>query len=125
MSRPLIHCPSCHRELYQLRRPQCVWCGVRLTEEEFRLVALPPGAPETPPPQPMPVMPPMGGTPWSGLGGWPFGGNPFSLIKRSVSPWERKLRIAGAALFVCVMLARLAEVGWNMWQMHHLMPPVH
>lgn len=125
MSRPMIHCPACGRELYQLRRPQCLWCGARLAEDEFQQVALPPGAPPTPLPQPMPPMPPTTGTPWFGRGGGLFEGNPFPLIKRSVSLRERKLRIIGAALFVCLMLARLAEIAWNMWQMHHLMPPVH
>ena len=123
MSRPMIHCPACGRELYQLRRPQCLWCGARLTDEEFRLVALPPGAPPPPLPQPMPMLPPTGGAPWAGRG--LFEGNPFPLIKRSVSPMERKLRIAGAALFVCVMLARLAEIAWDMWHTSHLMPPGH
>jgi hypothetical protein len=125
MSRPMIHCPACGRELYQLRRPQCLWCGARLTDEDFQQVALPPGASPTPLPQPIPLIPPTTGTPWFGRGRGLFEGNPFPLIKRSVSPWERKLRIAGAALFVCVMLARLAEIGWNMWRMHYLMPPVH
>ncbi len=125
MSRPMIHCPACGRELYGLRRPQCVWCGARLTEDQFQQVALPPGASLPPLPQPMTPMPPTMGTPWSGRGGGLFEGNPFPLIKRSISPWERKLRIAGAALFVCVMLARLIDVLWSLWRMHQLMPPVH
>ncbi len=125
MSRPMIHCPACGRELYQLRRPQCLWCGARLTEDQFQQVALPPGAPPPPLPQPMPPMPPTTGTPWFGRSGGPFEGNPFPLIKRSISPWERKLRIAGAALFVCVMLAHFLELLYSMWRMYQPMPPEH
>jgi len=125
MSRPMIHCPDCHRELYNLHRPQCLWCGARLKEEEFQQVAEAPGAPGPPPPLPMPVMPPLMGTPWSGPAGWFSEGNPFALIKRSVSPWERNLRIVGAGLFVCLMLARLVYFIWGMWRIHQLMPPVH
>jgi hypothetical protein len=123
MSRPMIHCPGCGRELYHLQHPHCLWCGARIAEDQFAQVAAPPGM-SPPPPQPLPMMPPPG-APLFGRGGGLFEGNPFPLIKRSVSPWERRLRIAGAALFVCLMLARLAEVAWNMWQMSHLMPPGH
>ena len=125
MSRPMIHCPDCHRELYNLHRPQCLWCGARLTDAEFEQVAQAPGAPLPPLPQPMPFIPPAMGTPWSGRGWGLFEGNPFALIKRSVSPWERKLRIVGAALFVCYMVARLAYFLWSVWRVHQLMPPVH
>ena len=123
MSRPMIRCPDCHRELYNLHRPQCLWCGARLTDAEFEQVAQSPGAPL--PPLPMPLMPPVMGTPWSGRGWGLFEGNPFALIKRSVSPWERKLRIAGAALFVCYMLAHLAYFAWSVCRVHQLMPPVY
>ena len=125
MSRPMIHCPTCGRELYQLRRPQCLWCGARLAEEEFAQVALPLGAAPPLLTQPMPLIPPTTGMSWSGRGWGLFEGNPFPLIKRSVSPTERKLRIAGAALFVCVMLARLIDALYSMWRMHQLMPPGH
>ena len=124
MSRPMIHCPACGRELYHLRRPECLWCGARLSTDEFQQVALPPGTP-LPLSQPMPPPPPILQTPWIGRGWAPFAVNPFPLIKRSVSPWERKLRITGAALFVCVLLARLAEIVYNVWRMHQLLPSVH
>jgi len=124
MSRSIIHCPLCHRELYNLHRPQCLWCGARLTEAEFEQVALPPGAPQAPLPQPMPMMPPMTGMPWSGRVWGLFEGNPFALIKQSVSPWERELRIVGAALFACLMLARLVYFVWDLWRMQHPMPPM-
>ncbi len=123
MSRPIIQCPRCGRELYQLRRPQCIWCGARLSEELFEQVALPHGTPPSPLPQPMPLMPPLSGTPQYGRGWGLFEGNPFSLIKRTVSPRERRLRIVGAALFVLVILARLGYISWSMWQVSHLMPP--
>lgn len=123
MSRPMIHCPDCHRELCNLHRPQCLWCGARLTEAEFEQVAQSPGAPL--PPLPMPIMPPVMGTPWFGSAWGRFNENPFLGIKRSVSPWERKLRIIGAAFFVCYMLAHLAYFTWSVWGVHRLMPPVH
>ena len=125
MSRPMIHCPDCHRELYNLHRPQCLWCGARIAEDEFQQVALPPGAPQAPLPQPVPMTPPMTGMSWSGRGWGLFEGNPFLLIKRSVSPLERKLRIVGAALFVCLMLARLIYLALDIWRMQHPMPPLH
>ena len=124
MSRPTILCPACGRELYHLRRPQCLWCGARLPADEFQQVALPPGTP-LPLSPPMPPPPPILQTPWIGRGWVPFDGNPFPLIKRSVSPWERRLRIAGAALFVRVMLARLAEIAYSVWRVHQMLPPVH
>ena len=71
------------------------------------------------------MMPPLMGSPWSGGSGWLSEGNPFMLIKRSVSPWERKLRIVGAGLFVCLMLARLGYFLWDVWRMHHGLPPMH
>ena len=123
MSRPMIHCPDCHRELYNLHRPQCLWCGARLTEAEFEQVAQSPGVPL--PPLPMPLMPPVMRTPWFGSAWGRINGNPFLGIKRSVSPWERKLRIIGDAFFVCYMLAHLAYFAWSVWGVHRLMPPVH
>ena len=125
MSRPIIHCPHCHRELYNLHRPQCLWCGACIAEDEFQQVALPLGAPQAPLPQPVPMTPPMTGMSWSGRGWGLFEGNPFLLIKRSVSPWERKLRIVGAALFVCVGLVHFAHGLYSMWVMQHLMSLVH
>ena len=71
------------------------------------------------------MTPPMTGMSWSGRGWGLFEGNPFPLIKRSVSPWERKLRIVGAALFVCLMLARLIYLALDIWRMQHPMPPLH
>lgn len=124
MSRPMIHCPDCHRELFNLHRPQCLWCGARLTQEQFQQVAEAPGAPGPPPPLPMSIMPPLMGTPWSGRSGWFSEGNPFALIKRSVSPWERKLRIVGAALCACLTLARLLYLLWDVWRMHQSLPPL-
>ena len=44
MSGPTIHCPECRRELFNLHRPQCLWCGARLTPEEFQQVAEAPPA---------------------------------------------------------------------------------
>ena len=125
MSRPTILCPGCGRELFHLYRPQCVWCGARLSQEQFEEIAAPPTAPSALSP-PMPFIPPTTGFSWfGGSSRGLFEGNPFPLIKRSVSPWEKKLRIAGAALFVAVMLARLAEIAWNMWNLSHRMPPLH
>ena len=107
MSRPMIHCPACRRELYQLRRLQCLWCGARLTNAEFQQVALPPGAP-LPPSPPMPLTPPLMGTPWFGRGGGLF------------------VRLGmGVAVYVIVTLAHLAERAWHLRQVSHLIPPVH
>jgi hypothetical protein len=127
MSRPTILCPGCGRELFHLNRPQCVWCGARLSQEQFEEVAAPPTAPSafSPPMPPIMMSPPTMGFSWFGGSRGLFEGNPFPLIKRSVSPWERKLRIAGAALFVCVTLAKLAEILWSVWRLHQVMPPMH
>ena len=124
MPRPTIHCPSCHRELFNLRHRHCLWCGAEIPREQFELVAAPP-APEDPAfQQPMPLLlPPTYGTAF-GLGAfrrW----NPTRLINGSVSPWERKLRIAGAAVGLCFVAAKLAEVLWSLWRLHQIMPLVH
>ena len=124
MSRPTIHCPACGRELFHLRRPQCLWCGARLPPNGFQQVAAPPGPepclfPALPPPSP------ITSSPWFGRGRQPFGVNPFRLVRRCGSPWEHRLRIAGAALFVCVLLARLVEMAVTLWRLHPLLRPVH
>ena len=122
MSRPTIQCPHCSRELFNLRYPHCSWCGTELMEEEFQKVAKPPGSYSPPASNPMPILPPTVGMFRFGRAWQPFNASPFRLIKRSVSPWERKLRIVGAALFICLMLAHLLEAGYAMWRMHQLLP---
>ncbi len=124
MPRPTIHCPQCHRELYHLRHRHCLWCGADIPREQFELVAAP-LAPEDPAfQQPMPfLLPPTYGASF-GLGAfrrW----NPTRLINSAGSPWERKLRIAGAALSFCFVAAKLAEALWSLWCLHQMMPLVH
>ena len=51
-----------------------------------------------------------------------FEGNPFPLINKSVTPWEKKLRIVGAALFALLILARLTYVLWALWRLHQTLP---
>lgn len=120
MSRPIIHCSACGRELFQLRRPLCIWCGAQISPDQFAEVAAPAqNSPFLSPPMPMP---PLTGTPWLSGSRRLFVGNPFPLINKSVTPWEKKLRIAGAALFVLLMLARLAELFWSMWRLHEVIP---
>ncbi len=113
MSRPMIHCPYCRRELYGLRRPQCLWCGARLTDEEFRQVALPLGTTPLPLPKPMPMLPPTTGRPWL-------------LRGENLRAGILLVRIAvGGAVYVIAMLVRSAEKVWHLWHTSHLMPPGH
>ena len=122
MPRPTIHCPQCHRELFNLHHPRCLWCGAEITAEQFALVAAPPSAAGSPSQQPIPILPPLYPGPSYGIGFSGLGGfrrlNPFSAINGSISPWERKLRIAGAALAVCLVTAKLVYVLWVLWQVH-------
>ncbi len=113
MSRQTIQCPGCGRELFNLRRPQCVWCGARIAADQFEQVAAPPQLPSQFPP----LMPPPP-APFSGYSRSLFGLNPFRLIRPSNSPWERKMRIAGAALAAALLLTRLVFELWEMWRMH-------
>ena len=125
MTRPLIHCPSCHRELYHLHLPECSWCGAAISAEEFQKVALPPGSSVPPMQDALPILMPMTEPSWGSSRWGLFNQNPFSLIPAPRSPWESKLRIAGAALFVCLIVARFGETAWGMWKIHQLMPPGH
>ena len=120
MSRPTIQCPGCRRDLYNLKRPQCVWCGARIADDQFEQVAAPPDLPSQFPP----FMPPPA-SPFSGYGGSLFGRNPFRLIKLSNSPWERRMRIVGVALAAALLLTRLVFSLWEMWRLHQTMPPLH
>ena len=104
MSRPMIHCPQCQRELFNLHRPQCLWCGARLTEAKFEQLAESPGPP---PPLPMPSPLTISGISWFGRGG--------GLLARLA---------VGVAICVIMMLAHLAETAWHLWRHSHL-PPVH
>ena len=120
MSRPTVQCPGCRRDLFNLRRPQCVWCGAHIAADQFDQVAAPPS-----PPSQFPLLLPPPAPPFSGYGGSLFGWNPFRLIKLSHSPWERKMRIVGAALAACLLLTRLVYSLWEIWRMHQTMPPLH
>jgi hypothetical protein len=119
MSRPIIICPSCHRELYHLHLPQCSWCGADIPEEEFEKVALPPGELPTPDLPPIPPLPLMG-TSWMGRSTQPFMIKPF--IFQPASPWKRKLKIAFSAIIMCLLLARLADFIYTLWQVHSFLP---
>lgn len=120
MPRPIIHCPQCHRELFNLRRPLCLWCGANIPREQFEQVVALPALINAQEPMPF-FMPPVYGTVPFGLGAWRRL-NPFRSVNGSVSPWERKLRIAGAALALCFVAAKLAETLWTLWQLHQTMP---
>lgn len=121
MPRPTIICPQCHRELFNLRRPHCLWCGARISLEQFEQVAAPLESPDFSFQQTMPLLPPTYGvSPFSFRAFQRL--NPFRSINGSISPWERKLRIAGAALGVCLVAAKLAEVCWTLWQLHQNIP---
>lgn len=123
MPRPSIRCPSCHRELFNLRHRHCLWCGADIPREQFELVAAP-FVPEDPVQQTL-ILPPTYGTglfsgTGSGLGAFRRL-NPFRSFN-GTSPWERKLRIAGAAFALCVVVAKLVETLWALWRMHQMMP---
>ena len=121
MPRSTIHCPLCHRELFSLRHRHCLWCGANITREQFEMVAAPP-LPEDPAfQQLMPILlPPTYGA-GSGFGAFRRF-NPRRLINGSVLPWERKLRIAGTALGLCFVAAKLIEALWSLWRVHQMMP---
>ncbi len=121
MPRPTIHCPQCHREIFNLRRPLCLWCGANIPHEQFEQVAALPTAVGPQEPMPLFLPPPVYGAVPFGLGAWRRL-NPFRSINSSVSPCERKLRIAGAVLALCFIAARLAEVLWRLWQLHQAVP---
>ena len=121
MPRPTIHCPQCRRELFNLHHPWCLWCGASIAPEQFELVAAPP-APENPAfQQPMPLLLPPNYGRLSGLGAFRRF-IPLRAINGSQSPWERKLRIAGAALGLCFVAAKLAEALWALWRIPQMMP---
>ena len=119
MPRPTIHCPQCRRELFNLHHPWCLWCGASIAPEQFELVAQCRREDQALP-QPLPLLPPT-------YGAAPFGFGMFRrlnplAVRGSVSPWERKLRIAGAVLGVCFVLAKLVETLWSLWQLHQMVP---
>jgi hypothetical protein len=124
MLHPIIHCPGCHRELFNLHRPQCLWCGAQISPEQFEQVAMPQqfAAPITQ--QPMPIFMPQYEASQFGWGLFWRRLNPWASISGSVSPWERNLRIVGASLFVGLALFRLIYFVWEVWRMSHLMPPI-
>ena len=122
MPRPTIHCPQCRRELFNLHHPRCLWCGASIAPEQFEMVAQRQSADDPAFQQPLPLLPPTYGTPLFGLGMFRRL-NPLA-VRGSVSPWERKLRIAGAALGVCFVLAKLTEALWSLWYIHQITPLV-
>lgn len=122
MPRPTIHCPQCRRELFNLHHPWCLWCGASIAPEQFELVAQRQTL-EDCEPQVLPLLPPTYGTPLFGLGMFRRL-NPLA-VRGCVSPWERKLRIVGAALGVGFVSAKLAEALWSLWHIHQMVPLVH
>ena len=122
MPRPTIHCPLCHRELFNLRHRHCLWCGADIPREQFELVAAPPAPEDTAFQQPTPLyLPPTYGTGLSGSGAFRRF-NPLRSINGAVSSWERKLRIAGAAVALCFVAAKLGETLWSLWRIHQMTP---
>lgn len=119
MPRSTIHCPQCRRELFNLHHPWCLWCGASIAPEQFEQVAMR-RASDASEPQPVPLLPPTYGTSLFGLGLFRRL-NPMA-VRVSVSPWERKLRIIGAALGVGFVSAKLAEALWSLWYIHQVMP---
>jgi hypothetical protein len=115
MPRQMIICPSCHRELHHLHRPQCSWCGAEMTEEEFEKVALPLG--EAPTPDLPPLLPDNS---WidssSGYRGWNF---------LSPQNYQFEMKFNQVALVICVLLISLAYFLWEKFQVHPLLPPLH
>jgi hypothetical protein len=112
MSRPIIICPSCHRELYHLHQAQCSWCGADLPENEFEKVALPIGELPTPdlPPLPQSALP-------TGFSQGNFGWGPLSPQNYQLS-----LNFNLALLLICVMLIPLAYFLWERSQVHQIVP---
>lgn len=113
MPRPTIPCPQCRRELFNLHHPWCLWCGANITPEQFEQVAQRQHWAD-PDPQLSPLLPLTYSSPF-GLGMFRRL-NPMA-VRGTASPWERKLRVAGAVLGVCFAAARLIEVLWA-WHLH-------
>ena len=120
MPRPIIHCPQCRRELFNLHHPWCLWCGANITPEQFEKGAQRQSTANTAFPQDLPPLPPT-------FGPVPFGFGMFRrlipmAVRGSVSPWERKLRVGGAVLGVGLVLAKLMETLWSLWYIHQSLP---
>lgn len=122
MPRSTIHCPQCRRELLNLHHPWCLWCGANITPEQFALVAQCHALED---PSFQRSLPPLSPTYRSGTVSFGLGAlrrlNPLA-VRGIVLPWERKLRIAGAALGVCFVSAKLIEALWSLWQLHQMVP---
>ncbi len=120
MSRPTIYCPQCHRELYHLHTPHCLWCGADLPEEQFEQVALPPGdRPVTDLPPLLPEMLPTGFYQSS------FGWKPFSQQPSyQQQKYRFELNITQIVLIMCLLLMPLAYFLWGN-RLHPIGPPSH
>ena len=119
MPRSTIHCPQCRRELFNLHHSWCLWCGANVTQEQSEQVAMRRTSDDSEP-QPLPLLPPTYGAPLFGLGMFRRL-NPMT-VRGLISSWERKLRIAGAALGICFIPAKLTEALWALWRIPQMMP---